>query len=49
MKVWATKILSEFQHYVEAGQAGVKERCNSLIVAIKGVYTYLLSSYINKI
>ena len=38
MKVWATKILTEFQHYLQAGDKGIEERCKYLADAIAGTY-----------
>ena len=44
MKVWATKIISEFQNYLEAGKNGIERRCTYLTDKIAGIkictYTY---------
>jgi hypothetical protein len=36
VKVWATKIISEFQNYLEAGEEGIDGRCTNLADAIAG-------------
>ena len=41
VKLWATKIFSEFQHYLEAGNKGIEERCTYLADEIAGMYTYV--------
>ena len=41
VKVWATKIISEFQHYLEAGEKGIEGRCTYLADEIAGRYAYV--------
>lgn len=38
VKVWATKIISEFQHYLEAGENGIEGQCKYLSDAIAGMF-----------
>jgi hypothetical protein len=42
VKVWATKIVSEFQHYLEAGEKEIEGRCVLYLAkTIAGRYTYM--------
>ena len=38
VKMWATKIISEFQNYLQAGEEGIESRCKYLADAIAGVF-----------
>jgi hypothetical protein len=40
VKVWATKIISEFQNYLEAGEKGIEGRCIYLADAVAGRYMH---------
>ena len=37
VKVWATKIISEFQNYLAAGEKGIEGRCTYLADTIAGI------------
>ena len=37
VKVWATKIISEFKNYLEAGERGIERRCTYLADVIAGI------------
>ena len=38
VKVWATKILSEFQNYLASGEDGVEKKCKVLGDTVAGEY-----------
>ena len=37
VKVWATKILSEFNKYLQEGKSGIDERCAILVDDVAGI------------
>ena len=41
VKVWATKMISDFQHYLEAGEKGIEGRCVHIADAIAGMHVYI--------
>jgi hypothetical protein len=47
VKVWASKIFSEFQNYIKAGEAGVNKKSKTLQDAIEGTIIKLMSSFVN--
>ena len=42
VKVWATKIISELNNYLEAGKNGIKEKCEYLEDEIAGIIINLM-------
>lgn len=46
MKVWATKIISEFHNYTQAGKDGVAKRCKALTDAIEGTIIKIMKIFI---
>ena len=43
VKIWVTKIISEFHNYIQAGKDGVAKRCKALTDAMEGIITTNIS------